>query len=278
MDVWVGTSGYSYSDWVGELYPRGTASKRMLAYYARSFPLTELNFTFYRPPTATILARQARQTPRGFQFAVKLFRGFTHDSDLTGAVAFRGAVDVLRQEGRLCALLAQFPQQFHDGAKDRAFVEALHSAFADYPLAVEFRHRSWARPEVTEWLRARELFLVSVDVPPLASLFPTGLVRTGRFLYIRLHSRNAQAWYAGDKERYDYLYSEAELREWVTWLEAEASQADRAIVLFNNCYRGQAAHNARRFQEFLRALHRPDLRLVEPPPAMTAEGDQRLLF
>lgn len=83
MKVWVGTSGYSYPDWVGDFYPPGTSAKRMLAEYAQVFSITELNFTFYRLPTAQMLARQAAQTPAGFQFAVKLFRGFTHERDLT---------------------------------------------------------------------------------------------------------------------------------------------------------------------------------------------------
>src|SRR5262249_35196553 len=65
MQVWVGTSGYSYSDWVGGFYPAGTRSERMLGWYARLFPLVELNFTFYRMPTAEQLARLAEQTPAG---------------------------------------------------------------------------------------------------------------------------------------------------------------------------------------------------------------------
>src|SRR5262245_1429020 len=161
----------------------------MLAHYASVFPVTELNFTFYRPPTARVLARQARQTPPGFQFAVKLFRGLTHERDLAGAAAFREAVDVLHRAGRLCALLAQFPQHFHYDRKALGHLDALASRFAGYPLAVEFRHRSWARPEVPEWLCARGLYVVSVDVPPIPALFPTGLVVSGRLAYVRFHSR-----------------------------------------------------------------------------------------
>lgn len=277
MEVWIGTSGYSYSDWVGDLYPPGTPAKRMLAYYARVFPVTELNFTFYRPPTAQVLARQAQQTPPGFRFAVKLFRGFTHEHDLAGA-AFREAVDVLHRDGRLVALLAQFPQHFRYDKKALAFLDALASQFAGYPLAVEFRHRSWARPEIPEWLGARGLHLVSVDVPPIPTLFPAGLVQSSRLVYVRFHSRRTEAWYEGEKERYDYLYSDAELLEWLEALQSIRDRADRALVFFNNCHRGQAARNARRLQELLKGLGTKGLELIPPPETPLLEGEQRLLF
>src|SRR5438067_1393579 len=79
MDVWIGTSGYSYPDWVGGFYPVGTKSGQMLAYYSRRFPLVELNFTFYRPPTPQMLAKLADQTPPGFRFLVKLPRTISHE-------------------------------------------------------------------------------------------------------------------------------------------------------------------------------------------------------
>jgi uncharacterized protein YecE (DUF72 family) len=278
MEVWIGTSGYSYADWVGEWYPRGTSAKRMLGYYARRFPLTELNFTFYRVPTAQMLATQAEQTPPGFQFALKLFQDFTHKRDLTAAALFREAVDVLHQNGRLCVLLAQFPQQFHHDKEGLAYLDTFAGLFEGYPLALEFRHHSWARPEITEWLCHRGLHSVSVDVPPIPALFPAGLVLSSRTAYVRLHSRNAGAWYAGEKNRYDYLYSDAELTEWLDVLRTSRTQADQAFVLFNNCHRGQAAINARRLQELLRTADQAGLKLVEPPGALSDDSEQGLLF
>src|SRR5262245_12941526 len=130
MQIWIGTSGYSYPDWVGKLYPPGTPASGMLPYYARVFPITELNYTFYRPPTAQMLARQAKQTPEGFQFTVKLFQDFTHKRDLSEAAAFRDAVGVLQRENRLCALLAQFPQSFHYDEKAVAYLYGLRDRFA----------------------------------------------------------------------------------------------------------------------------------------------------
>src|SRR5207244_9763012 len=79
MKVWIGTSGYSYPDWVGSFYPEGTRPNRMLAHYAQHFPLVELNFTFYRPPTPDVLARLAEQTPAGFRFLVTVPRPISHE-------------------------------------------------------------------------------------------------------------------------------------------------------------------------------------------------------
>lgn len=78
MKVWIGTSGYSYPDWVGSFYPPGTRPNRMLAHYAQHFPLVELNFTFYRPPTPEMLAKLADRAPAGFQFLVKLPQSISH--------------------------------------------------------------------------------------------------------------------------------------------------------------------------------------------------------
>src|SRR5438132_10075491 len=85
--IWIGTSGYSYPDWVGGFYPPNTRPNRMLAYYCGHFPLVELNFTYYRLPTPGMLARLVEQTPPGFQFLVKLPRSLSHEestAELTG--------------------------------------------------------------------------------------------------------------------------------------------------------------------------------------------------
>src|SRR5262249_10874418 len=150
--VWVGTCGYSYADWVGPFYPPGTRSPRMLPLYSLTFPLVELNFTFYRLPTAAALARLAEQTPDGFQFIVKLTRTLSHEQDAESVEPFREAAEELRRRVRLLGLLAQFPQSVHFTAANRQWVETLSRGLSGLSLAVEFRHRSWDRPEVPGWL------------------------------------------------------------------------------------------------------------------------------
>lgn len=277
MQVWIGTSGYSYPDWVGPFYPAGTRSKQMFGYYCRYFPLVELNFTFYRPPTPPMLARMARQAPTGFQYVVKLPQTLSHDRKPGDLRGFRESVEELKRANCLAGLLCQFPQSCHADHAVRSWVEVLAKELKDCALAVEFRHRSWFRPDVPDWLRGLGLSLVAVDVPDLPALYPRELVHSGRRIYLRLHSRNAQNWYGVDGDRYDYNYSDDELQEWALALRDASSRADSAFVLFNNCQRGQAAANARRMRELMYRLT-PELNLVDSFAALSPQSQQRLLF
>lgn len=277
MQIWIGTSGYSYSGWVGAFYPSGTKAGRMLAYYCRSFPLVELNYTFYRMPTAEQLLHQAEQTPAGFQFLVKLPQTLSHDTDGRDLLPFRQALTPLRERGQLLGLLCQLPQAVHNTAEARAWIERLANELGGDRLAIEFRHRSWTAPDVPPWLAQRGLDLVSVDVPNLPGLYPTGLVQSSATIYVRFHSRNAGNWYASDKEhdRYDYDYTDAELTGWIDTLKSTADKAARALLLFNNCHRAQAVQNARRMRELIKQLA-PAFELVEP--LALAAPEQRQLF
>src|SRR5262245_33382904 len=122
MDVWIGTSGYSYTDWVGDFYPAGTKSNRMLPYYSQHFPLVELNFTFYRAPTAAMLARIADLTPAGFQFLVKLPRSLSHEQRNDDLLTFRNAVKELQGREQLLGVLCQLPQSFHATRRNRTWL------------------------------------------------------------------------------------------------------------------------------------------------------------
>lgn len=277
MTIWLGTSGYSYDDWVGPFYPPGTRAGRMLAHYARHFPLVELNFTYYRLPTPVMLARLAEQTPAGFQFVVKMTRSLSHEQSARELEAFRRAVDELQRRESLAGVLCQFPQAVHDTAKHRAWVELLGREFTGYRLAVEFRHHSWARAEVSKWLGEQAVELVSVEVPDLPGLFPRGLVWSGPRVYVRFHSRSPENWYGSDKDRYDYHFEDATLEEWIAALRHVAQQADRVLLLFNNCQRGQAAANAQRMRELLARLE-PSWTVIPPFAEPEAASQQRLLF
>jgi uncharacterized protein YecE (DUF72 family) len=275
MQIWVGTSGYSYPDWVGGFYPAGTRPGRMLEYYCRHFPLVELNFTFYRPPSADMLARLASQTPEGFQFLVKMPRTISHEQSNEDLPGFQQALTDLQRRSRLQGVLCQLPQATHNTADQRRWLDGLIQAFGEYRLAVEFRHRSWFHPEVTAWLVEKSVTLVSVDAPDLPGLYPTGLMQSGSLVYVRLHSRRAANWYKSDKDRYDYNYSDAELGEWIDSIRGSA--AERALLLFNNCQRSHAVVNAQRLRELL--LERGgEMEVIAPFAAPRAPTTQRLLF
>lgn len=272
MQVWIGTSGYSYADWVGGFYPKGLRSNQMLAYYSRHFPLVELNYTFYHPPTAAMLRKMAERTPPSFQFVVKLPKSISHEQSPRDLNGFREAVLTLQKRGQLIGLLCQLPQSNHESDAHRAWLKTLAKSLGDLHLAVEFRHRSWATPDLGEWMDEQGLELVAVDAPPLPNLFPSGLLYPQPRVYVRLHSRRAENWYRSEKERYDYRYSDPELGEWVGSL-AGADGTETALILFNNCYRSQAVANAERmailFHEIASGVH-----MVEPfNPPLPLQGE-----
>jgi uncharacterized protein YecE (DUF72 family) len=127
---------------------------------------------------------------------------------------------------------------------------------------------------VPHWLAEHGLDLVAVDVPPLPGLYPSGWVHSGPRVYVRLHSRNASNWYKGDKERYDYKYTDATLGEWVA-AARNAVDVQETLFLFNNCYRSQAPNNARRLQSLF-GQQAPQANVIKPSAAQ--HPMQRSLF
>jgi uncharacterized protein YecE (DUF72 family) len=253
--VRVGTSGYSFADWVGNFYPRGTKSGDFLAYYARHFDTVEVNSTYYGIPHPKVLDQMQKKTPEGFHFVVKLNQAMTHERSRDAALyhQFLAVLEPLKAANKYDGLLAQFPTGFRRAPDTMAHLETLRELLHDEPLHVEFRHRSWLTPELAAWLRERRMGYCVVDEPKLPGLMPPDLLVTSSDAYVRLHGRNAKTWYGhGRDARYDYDYSEAELREWLAKLRELADQARRTYLFFNNCHAGQAARNAKLMQELLR--------------------------
>lgn len=248
MEYIVGTSGYSFPDWVGPFYPPGTRQNEMFAYYARRFSALELNFTFYRVPTPEMIARMGESSPPGFIFWVKANQLTTHKHDRTIAREFLDAVTPLREQGKLAGLLMQFPQSFHRTVENRMYLSQAIEDYQSVPLAVEFRHSSWEHPSTAEGLRTRGVTLVIPDVPPVRGLYRAPATATTPRGYLRLHSRDAGKWYVGAAERYDYEYKDDELRSLAESWNNLAEQLDEVYVFFNNCHSGKAAANAAAFR------------------------------
>jgi uncharacterized protein YecE (DUF72 family) len=265
-EVWIGTSGYSFPDWVGPFYPPRTPSRDFLAHYARRFTCVEINLTHYRIPSPQVLARMLIATPADFRFIVKLHASFTHARTIDGSTraAFLEAVRPLREAGRLHGLLAQFPWAFRRDAEGKRHLEGLRDAFAGDPLWVEFRHDSWMHPGLASWLAARDLGYCAVDEPALPGLLPPVTHVTNGVGYVRFHGRNATHWWGprgeqgaprtgGSREqlRYDHEYRASELEEWLARVRAMAAEAKQTYLFFNNCHAGQAARSAALMEELL---------------------------
>lgn len=263
MKLWIGTAGYSYRQWVGPFYPRRTSSDAMLGEYARHFPAVEINSSFYRPPTVEQAERMARRTPDGFGFVLKVPRSVSHEFRADDVPAFKEAAGRLAEEGKLLGLVIQVAESFHNVRPNRIWLAKVRALLWPFPLAVEFRHRSWDVPAAPGWCERHGLDPVGVQVPAIPSLFPSGLRAAGRRVYVRLHSGNAANWYAGHGARYDYDFPDAALRSWADDLtRAAADGVERATVFFNNCYTTQAINNAKRLADLL--ADRPGIELARP--------------
>jgi uncharacterized protein YecE (DUF72 family) len=247
----IGTSGYSFPDWVGTFYPHDARQKDMLGLYVQHFRTVELNFTFYAVPAATTIARIADATGPDFSFWVKANQKTTHEQDRSVARQFIDSLAPMIETRKLAGVLMQFPQAFHRTAANRQYLADAIDDFGPLPIAVEFRHASWEHPSVVEGLRARRVTLVVPDAPPIRGLYRPATIATSPTGYLRLHSRDAANWYAGMAQRYDYNYSEAELREVAAAWSPIAEQTDHVYAFFNNCHRGQAGQNAQALQRIL---------------------------
>ncbi|MEW6182094.1 MAG: DUF72 domain-containing protein [Bacillota bacterium] len=254
--IFTGTSGYSYDDWRGAFYPLRLAKGDMLVYYAREFFFTEVNSTYYYMPPPRILARLAEKTPEDFVFSVKAHGSLTHgrgDGFNSDAEKFRLALQPLRESGKLGAVLFQFPYSFRKIPENEKYLVRIRDAFPADPAAVEFRHSGWVEQSTWELLRSLNFAYVCVDEPRLKGLVGPVAVRTASFGYVRFHGRNAAKWWKHGQpwERYDYLYSDAELTEWIPGVQAVARETDRVFIAFNNHPRGQAVQNARVFRSMI---------------------------
>jgi uncharacterized protein YecE (DUF72 family) len=259
MTVFVGTAGFSYSDWKGNFYPRDMKQSAMLEEYARHFPLVEINSTYYAIGEPGMFDAMARRTPAWFLFNVKANREMTHEP-VEGTKAFdefRRAIRPLEDHGKLGCVLAQFPWGFKRTGQNARYLEKLAAGLEGVDTVVEFRNAGWEADETLDLLSALGLGYCCVDEPRLEGLPSPRVAMTSRIAYLRLHGRNAANWWARDREpweRYDYLYSEQELAQWLPGVEKMSENSDRVYVIFNNHYKGQAPTNARTFERMLTEL------------------------
>jgi uncharacterized protein YecE (DUF72 family) len=226
----------------------------MLDYYVRIFKTVEINSTYYRIPHPRVLEQIERKTPPGFEFIVKLNRSITHERSASSRTYsdFRKTLEPLDLACKLSGLLAQFPWGFQRSSDNSDYLCRIKESLSDTPLFVEFRHDSWDQDDTYEFLSENKIGFCVVDEPRLKGLMPPVVRATTNTGYVRLHGRNAQNWWGkGNGDRYDYLYSEAELKRWVEKVGQLAAEVQKVYVFFNNCHAGQAARNAKLMKSML---------------------------
>jgi uncharacterized protein YecE (DUF72 family) len=270
-EVRIGTSGWNYPSggygpWTGVFYPfkQGQAipgGKRKfdeLEYYAERFNTVEINNTFYRPPAPKTSQSWATRTPEGFEFSLKLFQQFTHKRDVTqtDVDVFKRGLEPLAEAGKLGALLCQFPASFKRDDEAVAYLTWLLTTFVDYRLAVELRHRSWSDRfgETITLLNEHDAAFVHIDEPKFrTSIRQNQLPNITTFYYLRAHGRNAKKWWHHEHkdERYDYLYSAAEMAEFGETLKAVRQIVPKTYAYMNNHADAKSVANAVELKHFL---------------------------
>jgi len=254
--VRIGTSGFSYADWEGHFYPGGTKKADYVVHYAKHFGALEINYTYYAVPSVKTMLGLVGKSGGAVRFAVKLTGIFTHGSSggEGDAARFLAAMEPLERSGVLGALLAQFPFSFKPTPETGRRIEQVAAWFGRHPLVVEVRNRAWLHPRFFEFLKEHGLGFCCVDEPHLPGLLPATEHVTSPVAYVRFHGRNAAKWWKHERpeERYDYLYSETELAEWVPRIRRMADAAKETFVFFNNHFEGKAVANAAQMGEMLK--------------------------
>jgi len=256
-----------------------------LAYYAQRFDVVEVDSPFYRLPSPETARKWAERTPPGFVFHVKASAEMTGHKEGDRELAFRAfreALAPLEQGGKLRGVLLQYHPRV---VKSRqAMTELARAGELLRPLVplVEFRHRSWMeeeeRQDTLSFLERHGLAYVSVDAPRTraANVLPPVAAATHPVAYVRFHGRNWRTWnIRGARtaaERFDWMYSEEELAEWVEPLRALAAQAEEVYALFNNNRYDYAPRSAALLRGLLDRAGVPATGGVEP------EGQVRLQF
>ena len=260
-----GTAGWSYKDWEGIFYPSGMHHSKLhpLEYLARFFDTTEINTSFYgplKPELAKLWCRRVSAVNPQFLFTAKLYRAFTHSplavTEPTSAASIRPTdedeiktregLDAVAGEGKLGALLIQFPVSFKNTSLNREYLDRLLRQFIEYPRVVEVRDSSWNNPETLAAFAQKNVAFCNIDQPVLGkSLGPTEHV-TGSLAYVRLHGRNYDQWFDSDNrnDRYNYLYKERELEDWKQRIKNVAEKAQTTYVITNNHFESKAGVNA----------------------------------
>lgn len=230
--IYVGTSGYNYPEWKGTFYPDTLSASKMLPYYAERFTTVEINYTFYRMPTAKLVAGWAAQVPADFKFTLKAPKRITHDRRLRDvAEPLRGFCEAAAELGpRLGAVLFQLPPTFKkDLSVFDAFLEALPPRLC---AAFEFRHESWLDEEIYARLRGRNLALCVAD----SEKRTTPVLATADYAYLRLR---------------DEGYTPTDIAEWADRVKELASRCRDVFVYFKHEDEGKGPEFGRLLKERL---------------------------
>jgi uncharacterized protein YecE (DUF72 family) len=257
----LGTSAWSNPSWVGVFYPDGTKPCDYLARYADKYDCVEIDSTFYRIPTASMIKKWYQDTPEGFLFAAKVPQVITHEKVMLDCEQelseFLKSVSGLKE--KLGPLLLQFPyfnKKAFDSPQD--FYGRLSPFLAglpkDFQWALEIRNKYWITQELLELLSKHKIAFSMIDqswMPPIDQLLKRHDLDTAPFAYIR---------WLGDRKGIEDITKEwdkvvidrtADLTRWVLPVHQLLARGRQVYGFFNNHYAGHAPASLALFQQLL---------------------------
>jgi uncharacterized protein YecE (DUF72 family) len=277
--VRLGTCSFADEGLLKAWYPRGVStSKARLAYYTERFDTVEIDSTYYHLPDPAVTGRWAQRTPPEFVFHVKAHATMTHHEPAEQERAFaefRASIAPLELSGKLRGILVQYHPRFVKSAEAKEELSRVRALLDPLVPLVEFRHRSWLeddeRADTLAFLEQHGLAYVCVDAPPTraSNVLPPVAAATHRVAYVRFHGRNVKTWNVRaerSSQRFDWMYSEEELAEWVDRLGQLASEAGEVYAMFNNNRDDFAPRSAMLLRGLLDEAGIPAAGGIEPPP------------
>ncbi len=292
-NIFIGTCSFTEEGMVKTFYPPDLPAVDRISYYAEHMDTVEVDSSFYTLPSERNSLLFVERTPKNFKFHFKAFGMLTRHPVPVSRLGrtlreylpqdffqdtirkpsskllekafemFWSALLPIHRAGKLKSVLFQFPPWYAKSEENMKYIVWCREMLPDFLLTIEFRHGSWLsdreRENTFEFLRQHNLCYVSVDepqtgeygsIPPLAEV-------TGEIAYLRFHGRNTENWLKKGitvKERFSYLYSESELKEWVPKVYDLSRKAKEVYVMFNNCFAYYALKNAKMFGELVGGL------------------------
>jgi uncharacterized protein YecE (DUF72 family) len=244
--VFIGTSGYSYNDWLGNFYPQFCPKPDFLRFYSSVFKTVELNATYYRIPTETMVKKWYNQTPNDFVFTAKFPSAVTHEGSMNqrreNCKRFLEVISLL--DDKLAVLLMQFPYGFTPDKHFKIMEQLIDCLPSDKNIAVEVRNRKWLRRDFYDLLKEKDCSLVQVDHPwmPKKSEF------TADFGYIRLLGNRKEITDDFSGIRRD---REDDLKWWSLVIEEFTRVKGDIYIYVNNHYSGHSPTTAVRLNELI---------------------------
>jgi uncharacterized protein YecE (DUF72 family) len=248
--LYLGTSGWSYADWEGTIYPQGIPSGSRLAEYVKHYATVEIDSSFYGAPRRSTVQKWREISPEGFLFAAKFPQEVTHEKNLVGAEReTQNFVRTMADLGdRLGPLLLQLPPSFTVEGMGvlEDFLKTLPGGFR---YAVEVRHRSWLGSDLPEMLGEHGAALTLIDYPRMPRMHEA----TADFSYIRWlgDRREFPAGHTHPKKERD-----EDLRWWAEVVGGFLEEGKTVFAYANNHYQNHSPSTLERFLEIRRGSGR----------------------